>query len=131
MNTLGERLKILRAGKEITQKELASVLKIPRDTVANWEVNRGTPNIETISEIADYFGVSTDYLLGRTDDTSPKDDNPQHVNDDDALEYLDELHKRPEMKTLFQIGRKATKEDIETAITIIEALKKKGGEGDE
>lgn len=119
MNTLGERLKILRAEKRITQKELAAVLRVPRDTVANWEINRGTPNIETISELADHFGVTTDYLLGR--------DNPQHVNDDDALEYLDELHKRPEMKTLFQVGRKATKEDIETAITIIEALQKKGG----
>jgi transcriptional regulator with XRE-family HTH domain len=127
MNTLGKRLKKLRAEKGITQKELAAIIKVPRDTVANWEVSRGTPNIETISDIASYFDVSTDYLLGRTDDPSPIDDNRQHVNDDDALEYLEELHKRPEMKALFQVGRKATKEDIETAITIIEALKKKGG----
>lgn len=55
-------------------------------------------------------------------------DHQQHVNNDEALEYLDELHKRPEMKTLFQVSRKASKEDIETAITIIEALKKKSGE---
>lgn len=127
MNTLGKRLKKLRAEKGITQKELAAIIKVPRDTVANWEVSRGTPNIETISDIASYFDVSTDYLLGRTNDPSPIDSH-QHVNDDEALEYLDELHKRPEMKTLFEVGRKATKEDIETAITVIEALKKKGGE---
>lgn len=68
MNTLGERLKILRSEKKITQKELAAILKVPRDTVANWEVNRGTPNIETISEIASYFSVSTDFLLGHDAD---------------------------------------------------------------
>ncbi len=125
MNTLGKRLKKLRAEKGITQKELAAIIKVPRDTVANWEVSRGTPNIETISDIASYFDVSTDYLLGRTDDPSPKD--RQHVNDDEALDYLDELHKRPEMKTLFQVSRKATKEDIETTITIMEALKRREG----
>ncbi len=119
MNTFGDRLKILRSKKKVTQKELAFALKVPRDTVANWEVNRGTPNIETIAEIADYFGITIDQFIGR--------DVRQHVNDDEALGYLDELHKRPEMKTLFQVGRKASKEDIETAITIIEALKKKGG----
>lgn len=45
MNTLGKRLKKLRAEKGITQKELAAIIKVPRDTVANWEVSRGTPNI--------------------------------------------------------------------------------------
>ncbi|NLN49522.1 MAG: hypothetical protein GX154_10650 [Clostridiales bacterium] len=77
-----------------------------------------------ITKLADIFHTTTDYLLGR-------DETQQHINDEEALEYLDELHKRPEMKTLFQVGRKATKEDIETAITIIEALKKKGEPGDE
>lgn len=65
MSTLGDKVKYLRGRKNITQKELSNILNVPRDTVANWEVNRGTPNIDMISAIADYFSVTTDYLLGR------------------------------------------------------------------
>jgi len=57
-----------------------------------------------------------------------EEDLRQYINDNEAIDYLDEIHKRPEMKALFQVGRKASKEDIETAITIIEALKKKSSE---
>lgn len=129
----GKRIRLLRERKNITQSELAQIVNLSQQTIDHYEKGRAKPNIDTINLIANYFGCSTDYLLCRIDDPSPKENDRQHVNDDEALEYLDELHKRPEMKTLFQVGRKATKEDIETAITIIEALKKKseGGEWDE
>jgi len=129
--SFGKRLKKLREDKEMTQRQLAEILGIGASTLAMYEIDKRSPDHNMLLKLANYFNVSTDYLLGRTDEPSPKDDVRQHVNDDDALEYLDELHKRPEMKTLFQVGRKATKEDIETAITIIEALKKKGGKEDE
>ena len=51
-----------------------------------------------------------------------KENNPI-VLDDDALELLEELKERPEMRTLFSVSRKATKEDILKAVKIIEALK--------
>lgn len=120
-----DRIKRLRNEKGISQQELARIVGKTQQAIAIWEKGQYEPDHDALNMLADYFGVTIDYLLGRTDDPSPKDG--QHVNDDEALEYLDELHKRPEMKALFQVGRKATKEDIETAITIIEALKKKGG----
>ena len=127
---LKKRLVKLRTNKGISQYDLANVLNLSRGQISNYELGSRQPDYETLTIIADFFDVSTDYLLGRTDDPSPSDVR-QHVNDDDALEYLDEMHKRPEMKTLFQVGRKASKEDIETAITIIEALKKKGEREDD
>jgi len=99
MNTLGSRLKSLRGKKKITQRELAQVLKVPRDTVANWEINRGTPNIETISEIADYFDVSADYLLGRTDNPSPRpkiETIAAHRTDDPMDDLPEEARKSVE-----------------------------------
>ncbi len=125
---LGERLRKVREKSEITQAYVAKALNISASAVGMYEQGRRDPDTETLKKFAELYGCSTDYLLGRTDDPSPKDDDRQHVNDDEALEYLDELHKRPEMKALFQVGRKATRADIETAITIIEALKKKGGD---
>lgn len=124
MDTFKTRLRKLRENKDLTQEELAKAIGVTRSSLASWETGRREPDFETVSKLADFFNVSVDYLLGR-DDNSSQDDR-QYVIDDDALEYLDELHKRPEMKTLFDVSRKASKEDIETAIAIIEALKKKG-----
>jgi len=125
LTTLGDRLRRLREEQGVTQEQLGKVLNVKKAAVSKYETGYTVPDADTLKKLADFFNVSADYLLGRTDDPRPEKDD-QHVNDDDALEYLDELHKRPEMKTLFQVGRKATKEDIETAITFIEALKKKG-----
>jgi len=125
--SFGKRIKRLREDKGVRQEDIGKMFNVSKSAVSQWENDIRTPDMDIIIKLADYFDVSTDYLLGRTDDPSPKQDDRQHVNDDEALEYLDELHKRPEMKALFQVSRKATKEDIETAITIIEALKKKGG----
>lgn len=123
--SLGKKIKKLREEKGIRQEDIGKLFNVSKSAVSQWENDIRTPDMGIIIKLADFFDVSTDYLLGRTNDPSLSD--TQHVNDDEALEYLDELHKRPEMKTLFEVGRKATKEDIETAITVIEALKKKGG----
>lgn len=110
-------LKKIRQSKGLAQKEVAAYLGVTQTAVSDWERGEREPDFKTILKLANFFNVSVDYLLGR--------DNSQHVNDDEALDYLDELHKRPEMKTLFEVSRKATKEDVETAITLIEALKRK------
>lgn len=125
---LGKRLVQLRKINNVTQEELGKQIDVGKTTISNYETGYSSPDSETLTKLADFFGVSVDYLLGRTD-IKDKDDGFQHVNDDEALEYLDELHKRPEMKVLFDVSRKASKEDIETTIAIIEALKKKGGKG--
>lgn len=59
------RLKELRKRKKVTQAELASHLGIDNTTVSKWEKGIYEPNIENIKKIAEFFGVSTDSLLGR------------------------------------------------------------------
>ena len=66
-----ERLKHLRSDKKITGKELADALGISREAVSKWEIGRNYPNQEILNSLATYFDVSTDYLLGRTDDPHP------------------------------------------------------------
>lgn len=69
--TFGERIKGLRRGRKKNQKELASYLGLSQTTIANYENNSRFPNDATLINLADYFHVSLDYLLGRTDDSSP------------------------------------------------------------
>lgn len=64
--TTGAILAQLRHEKEIGQKELAACLKVSVGTVSNYENNVHSPDLATLRRLADYFGVTTDYLLGRT-----------------------------------------------------------------
>jgi transcriptional regulator with XRE-family HTH domain len=68
---LSNRLKELRSQKKKTQKEIAAFLGITRQGYGNYENGVTEPDTETIQKLADFFGVSTDYLLGRTDDPTP------------------------------------------------------------
>ena len=62
-----KRLKELRNEKELTQEELAKELGVNRGTLAKWENGTRETNFAMLVKIATFFGVTTDYLLGRTD----------------------------------------------------------------
>ena len=61
-------LKELRTEKGLTQGELASNLGITQDSISLWEKGKRLPDTQYIVRLSDFFGVSTDYLLGRSDD---------------------------------------------------------------
>ena len=60
---LGEKLKTLRAKKNMTQEQLGNVLHVSRATVSSWEVSRTYPDLESLVKISDYFEISLDILL--------------------------------------------------------------------
>lgn len=60
------RLKELRQAKSLSQDQLAGLLSIDRSTISAYEQGIRQPPLETLSRIADVFGTTTDYLLGRT-----------------------------------------------------------------
>lgn len=61
---LYNKVRELCRDKNITQKQLADIIGINQNTIKTWE--HKLPNSETLVKIADYFGVTTDYLLGRS-----------------------------------------------------------------
>jgi len=63
-NLFGKRLKKLRLDREISQTKLAQVLKTYQQSVARWEKGVILPGLETIAQLAIFFDVSADYLLG-------------------------------------------------------------------
>ena len=66
-----ERLKQLRLQHGLTQKELAKVMGVSSSAVGMWEIGRNEPDYKTLKRLADFFKVSIDYLLGKTDDPTP------------------------------------------------------------
>lgn len=69
MASFRERFKQLRLQNDLTQQELADKIGIGKMTVSQYERGVRRPDIDTLEIIADFFNVSTDYLLGTSDVT--------------------------------------------------------------
>ena len=63
-----DRLRECRQKANLSQKYVALSLGIAEPSVSNWERGKTRPSNENIAKLADLYGVSVDYLLGRTDD---------------------------------------------------------------
>ncbi len=68
MKIFRERLKELRKNNNLSQKQLADILKTNNSSICDWECGRTEPSIETVSLMADFFECSIDYLVGREDE---------------------------------------------------------------
>lgn len=66
-----DRLKKLREEKNLTRKELADKLQLTYWALSKYETGERFPDPETLNKIADFFNVSLDYLMGRTDIKDP------------------------------------------------------------
>ena len=68
MIDISTKIKDLRLEKNLKQKDVAKELNIATNTLSQFENNKGRPSLEVLSLMADFFGCSIDYLVGREDD---------------------------------------------------------------
>lgn len=64
---ISDRLKALRQEKDLLQKDIANYLNISTSAYGFYEQGKRTPDTQIIKKLADFFNVSVDYLLGKTD----------------------------------------------------------------
>ena len=65
---LPSRIRTLRTAAKMSQRVLAEQLKVTQQTIAGWEMGRTSPDRHMLAQLAQIFDVSTDYLLGLTED---------------------------------------------------------------
>jgi transcriptional regulator with XRE-family HTH domain len=65
---LSDRLKKLRANREISQAKLAKILNMSQTTIAAWETGRSEPDSETLIKLALFFDVTVDYIIGASNE---------------------------------------------------------------
>lgn len=81
----------LRKEKGISQHELAKYIGISREAITNLEINKRKPDMEILIKLADYFDVSTDFLLGRIPADSKFDTAALTAEEQDILNYYHQL----------------------------------------
>lgn len=85
MAHLGELIAELRQDKGLTQKELGDILCVSSGTISNYENGVHLPDVDKVITLANYFHVTTDYLLGRTSSNLPVDMLQQTVTNEKTL----------------------------------------------
>lgn len=120
MWTLYDRLDALCKERGIKGGRMCTDLGLSKSLMTDLKNGRKkTVSAITAQKIASYFGVTVGYLLGEEEKEKPL------INGDEELtEYVEMLKNRPECRMLFQLSKNATKEDVEAAVRIIEALRK-------
>lgn len=82
------RLKELRLAKNIPQKELALHMGVTQTAVSDWENENRKPDYDSLLKLADFFGVSVDYLLGREETKKgPPSGEPNKQSDEEDFRY--------------------------------------------
>lgn len=108
--SLLDRIKLLAVTHQMTMAELERKLDFSNGSLRKW--GSSMPSGDKIEKVADYFNVSTDYLLGRTN-------NPNIANNGDASAPLD-LRDIAAQSMLFD-GKPLTEEDIDFITAVLEA----------
>lgn len=98
------RLRELRQEKKLSQADVAEFLQISRQAYNFYETGKREPDNETLQKLASFFNVSTDYLLGRTDERNPGTSS---------------IDLPPEAKVLFRDVKKLTPEQLELVIKLV------------
>jgi len=113
MENYSARIRNLREQRGMTQAELASRLGCAASTISMYEQGRREPSFEVLRAIAAIFGVPVESLLASV----------QQTEDEELWALREELRRRPEMRMLFSVSKKASREDIMKTVKIIEALR--------
>lgn len=103
---IGDRIKSLRKSKGYNMRQMASALNLPYTTYVNYEKGAREPNSEQLILISKYFGVSIDYLMGRTDVPFTEETS------ENIFEKYPNIQPLPEMRKVPLLGAIACGEPI-------------------
>lgn len=113
---LKDKVQALCKERGISIRRFENELGISNGNVKHWDVSM--PSGDKLLAIAKYFGVSVDYLLDETTDSTS-----EYYEDPEVEMMTQQLKDRPELKILFDASKDLKKEDIELVLSMIERMK--------
>lgn len=127
-NNFGRTLAELRKSKKLSQYSLADMLGFSRGQIANYEQGQRQPDFDALKTLADFFNVSVDYLLGRTD--SPHTPEYRNIRSEMIFResnqgvFVQELEKVLKDSNVMFDGMQLDIEDKKDVITILKIIKR-------
>ncbi|ALA50964.1 transcriptional regulator [Shouchella clausii] len=106
MTIVPERLKTLRKERQLTQEQLGELINVTKVSISGYENGNRTPDTDTLRRLADVFGVSTDYLLGRS-----KEKNGSFFYDNELTHKEAQLLREHLAFIRFQANKKESETD--------------------
>lgn len=102
----------------VSPSKVLDALGISRGGLFRWK-NGGAPRNEYKKKIADYFGITVPELMSGKINTAPAE---TEADDDEMAELLETIRRRPDLKVLFSLSKKATPEDVKKYIKMIKLM---------
>lgn len=112
--------KLLKA-KGCTAYQVSKATGIAQSTLSDWKNGKSIPKADKIQKIADFFGVSAEYLMTGKEG---EDGNKYYINEETAA-IAQDIFENKELRLLFDAARDADPEDLEAVHTMLLALKRK------
>lgn len=106
--------------KGVTTADVCKATGISQSTMSNWKKRRNMLNTKNAQKVADYFGVSVEYLTKGTDA-----ERPAYYFDEETARWAQDLFENKELRALMSTARDAKAEDLKTVNDVLLALKRK------
>lgn len=116
------RLRDLRRENNLTSRDLAKLLNVSQPTITRWENGLQEPSKKNVKKLASYFNVSSDYLLGLTDEREPY---KKPMKFEETLKILENTKRNDDIFTITDNIKNLSDEQLHTIATIVESFTKK------
>ncbi len=121
MSTMGERIASARISRNLTQKELSTLVNISESTLARFEKGIREPRSSTIIAIAQVLNVSCDYLMGLTDVLEPYTLLGSDEIKNDIWKIFESAEKLLNQDEMLLYGKPISKEEVDSFFNLMKA----------
>lgn len=119
---LYDRLKAERNKRDLSQMALSKLIGVSQQTIGSWETGRTNPDPEMIKVLAEFFGVTTDYLLGNDIETAKQEITDAVSDDQELREFWDKLKEREDLQILCKQTKSLSPATIKRVIKYIKMV---------
>ena len=120
----GRKLRMLLAEKGYKQADLCERFRVSSATASDWCNGRKMPRADKLKAITSWLGVELSDLMQESDVKNPRHQTGYYL-DDETAQAAQEIFENRELRALFDVARKASASDLQTAHDVLLALKRK------
>lgn len=124
-----ETFELLCRKKDVTPYRVAQDTGLTSTVFSAWKTGRYVPKHDKLQKVADYFGVSLDYLISGQSEEKTSETGTKYYFDDETAQMAQSLFENKEMRILFDAAKDSEPEDLKMASDLLKRMKEKNANG--